>query len=94
MAANRACSVWCSPAKASAKIPRDVFGFAKGSKSESFGKMLLQDGGCTMKDVRAAKWNDTGISWGGVFKRLLDKGLAEKKKDGMLIATTKARKAA
>ena len=69
----------------------DVFGFSVDSKSSQFGKMLLRKDGCTMAEVRKAPWNDTGLTWGGVFGRLVAKGQAEKTKDGRMVVTAKSR---
>ncbi len=84
-----------TPAKDKAKthstVPRDVFGFGVGTKSSSFGKMLLRKKGCTMKEVREADWNDKGGPYYNVFKDLVAEDLAEKTDDGHMIATDKAR---
>ena len=66
-------------------ILRDQFGFGLDTKAHKFGKMLLRDGGCTMKEVREAEWNPKGVPFYNVFKSLAAKGLAEKK-DGRLYA--------
>ena len=53
-----------------------------------------REGGCTMKEVRQAAWNPKGITYYNTFKALLAKGLAEKKPDGRMYATTQARNTA
>ncbi len=79
--------------KAGTKVPRDVFGFGEGTKVAEFGKMLMNADGCTMKEVRSAKWNDKSLAYPNVFKGLVEKGLAEVRKDRMY-ASKKALKAA
>ncbi len=76
-------------AAAREKVDRDVFGFGVSTKASQFGKMLL-NGGCTMKEVRDAKWNDTKLVYPRVFKGLVEKGLAELAKDGVTMKASKS----
>lgn len=70
-------------------ILRDQFSFGLDTKAHKFGKMLLRDGGCSMKEVREAEWNPKGVPFYNVFKSLVGRGLAEKK-DGRLYAKQSA----
>lgn len=70
----------------------DQFGFGLDTQNNKFGKMLLAEGGCTMREVRDAKWNTKGVTFYNAFGTLVEKGLAEKRDDRMRAVQTKGGK--
>lgn len=70
------------------KSQTDQFGFRKGTLNNLFGKMVARNGGCTMKQARNATWNKNNISFYNPFRALVEKGLAERNKNGQMVVAT------